>query len=101
VSSTQRSALLPDVPTIAESGLPGFEFTFWNGVWAPAGTPAAITEQISRDLAQIVHTPEVRARLSRLGAEPMAMTPKEFSRFVDAEIEIDQRIVKASGIKAQ
>jgi len=101
VSSTQRSALLPDVPTIAESGLPGFEFTFWNGLWAPSGTPSAITEQIARDLAQVVHTAEVRERLSRLGAEPMAMTPKEFSRFVEAEIEIDQRIVKASGIKAQ
>jgi len=101
VSSTQRSGLLPDVPTIAESGLPGFEFTFWNGLWAPAGTPVAITDQIARDLAQIVHTPDVRERLTRLGAEPMAMTPKEFSRFVEAEIETDQRIVRASGIKAQ
>ena len=101
VSSTQRSALLPDVPTIAESGLPGFEFTFWNGLWAPAGTPAAVTDQIARDLAQIVHAPDVRERLSRLGAEPMAMTPKEFSRFVESEIETDQRIVRASGIKAQ
>lgn len=101
VSSTQRSGLLPDVPTIAESGLPGFEFTFWNGLWAPAGTPVAITDQIARDLAQIVHTPDVRERLTRLGAEPMAMTPKEFSRFVESEIETDQRIVRASGIKAQ
>ena len=101
VSSTQRSALLPDVPTIAESGLPGFEFTFWNGLWAPAGTPVAITDQIARDLAQIVHTPDVRERLTRLGAEPMAMTPREFSRFVESEIETDQRIVRASGIKAQ
>ena len=101
VSSTQRSSLLPDVPTIAESGLPGFEFTFWNGLWAPAGTPAAITDQIARDLSQVVAMPEVRERLSRLGAEPMAMTPKEFSRFVEAEIEAAQRIVKVSGIKAQ
>lgn len=101
VSSTQRSSLLPDVPTIAESGLPGFEFTFWNGVWAPAGTPSAIVEQIARDLAQVVAMPDVRERLSRLGAEPMAMTPKEFSRFVESEIETDHRIVRASGIKAQ
>ena len=101
VSSTQRSALLPEVPTIAESGLPGYEFTFWNGLWAPAATPPAIVDQIARDLAQIVHAPEVRERLSRLGAEPMAMTPKDFSRFVESEIETDQRIVRASGIKAQ
>jgi len=101
VSSTQRSSLLPDVPTIAESGVPGFEFTFWNGLWAPATTPTAITEQIARDLAHIVATADVRERLSRLGAEPMAMTPKEFSRFVESEIEAAQRIVRVSGIKPQ
>src|SRR5258706_13627057 len=101
VSSSRRSSLLPDVPTIAESGLPGFEFTFWNGLWAPAGTPTAITEQIARELAQVVAAAEVRERLSRLGAEPMAMTPKEFSRFVESEIEAAQRIVRVSGIKPQ
>ncbi len=101
VSSSRRSSLLPEVPTIAESGLPGFEFTFWNGLWAPAGTPTAITEQIARDLAQVVATADVRERLSRLGAEPMAMTPKEFSRFVESEIEAAQRIVRVSGIKPQ
>jgi tripartite-type tricarboxylate transporter receptor subunit TctC len=101
VSSTQRSSLLPEVPTIAESGLPGFEFTFWNGLWAPAATPAAITEQIARDLAHVVATADVRERLTRLGAEPMAMTPKEFSRFVESEIEAAQRIVRVSGMKPQ
>jgi len=101
VSSTRRSSLLAEVPTIAESGLPGFEFTFWNGLWAPATTPPAITEQIARDLAQVVATADVRERLTRLGAEPMAMTPREFSRFVESEIEAAQRIVRVSGIKPQ
>ena len=101
VSSTQRSALLPDVPTIAESGLPGFEFTFWNGLWAPAGTPAAITDQIARDLAQIVATQDVRERLSRLGAEPMVMTPAEFRKFMRDEMDDSAKVVKAAGIKAQ
>jgi tripartite-type tricarboxylate transporter receptor subunit TctC len=101
VTSTQRSSLLPEVPTIAESGVPGFEFTFWNGLWAPATTPPAVVEKIGRDLAQIVATPDMRERLTRLGAEPMAMTPKEFSRFVEAEVEAAQRIVRVSGIKAQ
>src|SRR3954467_13727050 len=91
VSSTQRSSLLPAVPTIAESGVPGFEFTFWNGLWAPATTPVAITGQIARDLAQIIALADVRERLARLGAEPMAMTPQEFSRFVEAEIEAASR----------
>jgi tripartite-type tricarboxylate transporter receptor subunit TctC len=104
VSSTQRSSLLPEVPTIGESGLTGlagYEFTFWNGLWAPAGTPPAIVEQIARDLAQIVATAEVRERLARLGAEPMAMTPTEFARFVRAETEACERIVRLSGLKPQ
>ena len=101
VSSTQRSAVLPDVPTVAESGVPGFEFTFWNGLWAPAGTPAPIVEKIARDLGQVVAMPDVRARLDRLGADPMAMTPAEFARFVRAETEAAEKIVRVSGIKAQ
>jgi tripartite-type tricarboxylate transporter receptor subunit TctC len=101
VSSTQRSALLPEVPTIAEAALPGFEFTFWSGVWAPTGTPPAVVEKIARDLAQIVATADVRERLTRLGAEPMAMTPAEFARFVRVETEAAERIVRLSGIKPQ
>jgi len=104
VSSTQRSSLLPEVPTIGESGLiglAGYESTFWNGLWAPAGTPAAIVEKIARDLAQIVATAEVRERLARLGAEPMAMTPAEFARFVRSEIDSAERIVRIAGVKAQ
>ena len=101
VSSTQRSSLLPEAPTIAESGLPGFEFTFWNGLWAPSGTPAAIVDKIARDLAQVVAMSEVRERLGRLGAEPMAMTPAEFARFVRSEIDSAERIVRISGVKAQ
>jgi tripartite-type tricarboxylate transporter receptor subunit TctC len=101
VSSTQRSSLLPEVPTISESGVPGFEFTFWNGLWAPTGTPPAVVEQIARDLAQIVTTVEVRERLARLGGEPMAMTPAEFARFVRAETEACERIVRLSGLKPQ
>jgi len=104
VSSTQRSGLLPEVPTIGESGLiglAGYEFTFWNGLWAPAGTPPTIVDKIARDLARIVATAEVRERLARLGAEPMAMTPAQFARFVREEIETAERIVRISGIKAQ
>jgi tripartite-type tricarboxylate transporter receptor subunit TctC len=101
VSSTKRSSLLPDVPTIAESAVPGFEFTFWNGLWAPSGTPPAVVEKIARDLAQVVATPEVRERLANLGAEPMVMTPVEFARFVRAETEAAERVVRMAGIKPQ
>jgi len=101
VTSAQRSGLLPDVPTIAEAALPGFEFTFWNGVWAPAGTPAAVIEQIARDLGGAVAAPDVRERFARLGADAMAMTPAEFARFVQREIDSAERVARISGIKAQ
>ena len=101
VSSAQRSALLPDVPTIAESGVPGFEFTFWSGLWAPAATPPQIVEQIGRDVVRAMAQPDVRQRFANLGAEPSDMTPAQFSRFVQREIEDVARIGKASGIRLQ
>jgi tripartite-type tricarboxylate transporter receptor subunit TctC len=101
VSSAQRSSLLPATPTIAEAGIPGFEYTFWNGLWAPAGTPAAVVERIARDLGRVVAMPGVRERLAGLGAEPMSMTPAEFARFVRSEIEDAARIARAAGIKLQ
>jgi tripartite-type tricarboxylate transporter receptor subunit TctC len=101
VSSAQRTGLLPEVPTVAESGLAGFEYTFWNGLWAPAGTPAPVAEKIARDLAQVMASAEVRERFARLGAEPAAMTPAQFGEFVKAEIENAERVARISGIKAQ
>lgn len=101
VSSAQRSALLPDVPTIAEAGVPGFEFSFWNGLWAPAGTPPLVVERIARDVARAVAQPDVRERFANLGAEAMDMAPAQFSRFVRSEIEDAARIGKAAGIRLQ
>jgi len=101
VTGLERSDLLPHVPTIAEAALPGFEFTFWNGLWAPAGTPAPLAEQIARDLGRAVTASDVRERFARLGAEPMTMTPPEFARFVQREIDNAERIARISGIKAQ
>jgi len=101
VTSPQRSSQLPDVPTIAEAAVPGFEGAFWIGLWAPARTPADIVEKISRDATSAVAAPEVRERLAQFGSEPMAMTPAEFAQFVRREIEATARIVKAAGIKPQ
>jgi len=101
VSSAQRSAILPDVPTIAEAGVPGFEFSFWNGLWAPGGTPPATVERIARDVARAMGQPDVRQRFANLGAEPMEMTPAQFSRFVQSEIEDATRIAKQAGIQLQ
>jgi tripartite-type tricarboxylate transporter receptor subunit TctC len=101
VTSAQRSGHLPEVPTIAEAGLPAFDYTLWSGLWAPAGTPADLVEKLSKDAARALAEPELRERLANLGAEPMAMTPAEFAQFVRSEIEDSTRIVKAAGIRAQ
>ena len=95
------SPLLPGAPPIAEAGIPGFEFTFWNGLWAPAGTPAAVVERINRDVTRVMEMPDVLERFAKVGAEPMHMTSAEFARFVRGEIDDAARIAQAAGIKAQ
>jgi tripartite-type tricarboxylate transporter receptor subunit TctC len=101
VTSGQRSGHLPDVPTIAEAGLPGFDYSLWSGLWAPAGTPVDLVEKLSRDVARALAAPDLREQLGKLGGEPMAMTPAQFAEFVRREIEDSTRIVKAAGIRAQ
>jgi tripartite-type tricarboxylate transporter receptor subunit TctC len=101
VSSARRSSLLPDVPTIADAGVGGFEDTIWYGVWAPAATSGDVVDKTSKDVARALATPDVRDRLAKLGAEPMNMTPVEFARFVRDEIEGAGRVLKAAGIKPQ
>jgi tripartite-type tricarboxylate transporter receptor subunit TctC len=76
VSTEQRSADLPDVPAIAEAGVPGFSYRVWWGLWAPAGTPHALVDRISADVTRVLAAPQMRERLAKMGAEPMpAMTP--------------------------
>jgi tripartite-type tricarboxylate transporter receptor subunit TctC len=95
----KRSAALPDVPTVAESGYPGFAISTWYGVWAPAATPPALVQRLSREIAAIVRLPEVREQFAGLGAEPVGNTPEEFSAFTKAELAKWARIVKRSGAK--
>lgn len=85
VSGARRSSLLPEVPTIAEAGVPGFDFQIWYGVWAPAGTPGAVIATLTRDIGRVMETAELRSALARHGAEPMAMTQPEFAHFVQSE----------------
>jgi len=101
VSTSKRSSALPNVPTLAESGLPGFDYSLWVGMYAPAGTPADVVDKINRDVARALATPEMRERLAALGAEPMVMTPAEFAAFMRAEMADASKVVKAAGIKAQ
>jgi len=101
VSSGRRSGSLPEVPTVAESGVPGFEFTLWFGVWGPAGMPAEVVDKISKDVNRALADPGVRERLAKLGNDTMSMSPPEFSQFVRREVEDYARVVKAAGIKPQ
>lgn len=101
VSTGKRSSTLPQVPTIAESGLPGFDYNLWVGMFAPAGTPSDMVDKINADVQRVLQMPDVRERLAALGAEPMVMTPAEFRKFVRDEIDESAKVVKAAGIKAQ
>jgi tripartite-type tricarboxylate transporter receptor subunit TctC len=99
VTTARRSALLPEVPTIAETGVPGFDFPIWYGIWAPAGTPTGVVNTLAKDLARVLAGPEVRDWIAEHRGEPMRMTQPEFGRFVQGESEGAARLIKAVGIK--
>jgi tripartite-type tricarboxylate transporter receptor subunit TctC len=100
VTTARRSPVLPDVPTVAEAALPGFEFDGWVGLWAPARTPKAVLNQLSNEVARILTLPDIRERIQSEGAVPKSSTPEEFAKFTRAEIEKLGKVVKASGARA-
>ena len=100
LTSEHRDPLYPDLPTVAESGLGGFVATYWNGVVAPAGTPAVIIEKLSSAINDALKTPEVQASLRKLGAEPRIMSPQEFGTFLTAEAQKWAAVARSAGIKA-
>ena len=97
-SGTKRSPALPDVPTIAEAGVPGFEVTVWYGLTAPRGTPKEIVAKISAGAARVMRLPELRERWSAQGVEPVGSTPAEFKSLLAAETAKWAKVVKAAGI---
>jgi len=99
VTTKKRSSLLPEVPTITEAGVPGFDYPIWHGVRVPAGTPAAVVDKLAKDIAWVLAAPELRAWLEEHGADRMSMTQPEFARFVLEESESAKRVVKAAGAK--
>ena len=101
VTTKKRSSLLPEVPTIAEAGVSGFDWPIWYGVWVPAGTPAGVVDKLAKDIARTLATPDMRDWLAKHGADPMIMTQPEFARFVLSESEKAARIIKAAGIKPE
>ena len=100
VSTLKRDPALPDVPPIAESGLPGYEFYEWQGLVAPAGTPPAIVTRLQREFARALENVEVRKRIAAVGAQPVGGTPEELAAFIRKEIATWAKVVKAAGIRA-
>ena len=99
VTTANRSPLAPDLPTMAEAGLPGFDISTWYGFFAPAGTPPAVVAKWSADVAKVLNAPDVRAKFVADGAEPTPNSPEQFAQFIAREQAKYARIVKASGAK--
>ncbi len=100
VTSSKRLAQLPDVPTVSEM-IPGFLTGSWQGVLAPAGTPKPIIEKLHTEISKIIELPEVQEKLSTLGAEPIKMTPDEFSSWMSTQVDSWAKVVKTAGIKIE
>ncbi|MBI4190231.1 MAG: tripartite tricarboxylate transporter substrate binding protein [Betaproteobacteria bacterium] len=101
VTSARTSALVPDLPTVAASGLPGYEMTAKNGIFAPTGTPAAMVNRLSQNIARIVNRADVRGKLLISGGEPVGSSPEEFAATIRSEIARVSKLIKDAGIHAE
>ena len=99
-SGRARSSALPNVPTLAEAGIPGYEATIWLGVMAPAGTPQAIVDRLNTEIGKILARPDIAAAWRAQGANPMIMKPDAFGGYMQSEIERWAKVIKANGIKS-
>ena len=99
VTTSKRSPVAPDVPTLAESGLPGYEVGSWQGVFAPAGTPPDIVKRLNTEIVKIINMPDVQKKMIELGAEPVGNSSEEFGAFVKTEVVKWGDVVKKSGAK--
>src|SRR5437867_5537445 len=100
VTSIKRSASVPDLPTMAEQGYPGFDATAWFGLFAPAGTPAPIVAKLHAETAKILARPDVREKFATLGMEVIGNTPAQFADVIKAEIPVWAKVIKTAGVKA-
>ena len=100
VTTAKRSSLAPELPTIAESGLPGFDINTWFGIFTPAGTPRGIVERLHTEFTRALAMPDIREKMTNLGAEPVGNSPAEFAAYIRSEAEKYARVIKASGAKA-
>lgn len=101
VGSPKRAAALPDVPTTAEAGVPGSEFNFWIGMFAPAKTPKDIVDRLNAEVVKALNTPEVKERFTALGADAWTLKPEQFDAYVRDEIKSNAALVKAAGLEVK
>jgi tripartite-type tricarboxylate transporter receptor subunit TctC len=99
VTTAKRSSALPDLPTVAEAGVPGYEAIGWSGFAAPAGTPREVVAKLNQEIVRILKIPEVRERLLAQGAEPVGDSPEAFARFIQSEAVKWGKLVKGLGLK--
>jgi tripartite-type tricarboxylate transporter receptor subunit TctC len=99
-SGARRLAAMPELPTIAESGVPDYDFSTWYGLLAPAGTPRTIVAKLSDETAKVLDEPETRERFASDGIEPLKSSPEEFGAFLARDIERWAKVVKATGLHA-
>jgi tripartite-type tricarboxylate transporter receptor subunit TctC len=100
VTSAKRAATMSDLPTLAESGVPGYEMVLWIGVFAPAGTPREVAEKLNAEVVRIVRLPDVREKLDGMGVEPLGNTSEQMAGLIRGEIARFGPVVKAANIKA-
>lgn len=101
VTSTRRSPLLPEVPTIAEAGISGYDFPIWYGLWAPAGTPRRTVDKLANDISAALAAGDPHYWFAKHGADPISMTQAEFAQFVLNESQRATQIIKDAGIELQ
>ena len=101
VTGAKRSETLPELPTVAESGLPGYAAVGWFGLLAPVATPGAVVARLSADANRVLAGAEVRARMQALGADPAGNTPEEFARFIQADQAKWSKLMRDAGIKPE
>jgi len=101
VSTLKRSELLPDVPTIAEAGVPGYEVLGWNGILAPAATPPAIVQRLNRELCAILEEPDIKQKLAQQGAAPAPTDPESFARLVRDDLMKWTEVIRSAGIRPE
>ena len=101
ITSAKRSLLAPEIPTIAESGVPGYEALIWNGLIAPGATPKNVIARLNQEILRIINTPETRVRYTALGADALTSTPREFDAFIRTEMMKWEKVIKTPGFRVE